>query len=170
MFRYFLYKIKKEIKPRKALLFFNTSFSSYKKRIYVLTKSGVKHGEGTSITQPFYFEFGKIELHENILINSGCTFLDNEKITIMRNSMIGPNVILSTVSHYVDPKSRHAGNITAPINIGYNVWIGAGCVICPGVSIGDNCVIAANSVVTEDVPDNSFYAGSPATLRKKLDD
>lgn len=168
MIRYYAYILKKKLTPEKARLFFNGSFLSYKKRIAVLKKAGVMLERGTTVISPFYFEHGKVELHENVLINSGCTFLDNEKITIMKNSMIGPNVIILTVSHYVNPKHRHEGNITAPITIGENVWLGAGCVICPGVNIGNNCVIAANSVVTSDVPGNTLYAGSPAILKKEL--
>lgn len=169
MVRYFLYLLNGKLKSGKCRVFFNTSYLSYKKRIIILKKSGMKIGGNTTITTPFYFEFGQIELHENVLINSGCTFLDNEKIIIMKNSMIGPGVTLSTVSHHADPRTRHKGNITAPIIIGENVWLGAGCVICPGVSIGKNSVIAANSVVISDVPDNVLYAGSPAVFKKVFD-
>lgn len=168
MLRYYLYLFAGKLNSGKYRLFFNTSFLSFKKRVAILKKSGMKVEKGATITTPFYFEFGQIELHENVLINSGCTFLDNEKIIVMKNAMIGPNVTISTVSHYVTPSERHAGNITAPITIGENVWLGAGCVICPGVTIGNNSVIAANSVVTSNVPDNVLFAGSPASLKKRL--
>lgn len=168
MIRYYFYLFKKKLKPFHSRLFFNTSYLSYKKRILILKKSILKIEANTTITPPFYFEFGNVELYENVMINSGCIFLDNKKITINKNSMIGPNVILSTASHNIEPCHRHTGNITAPIIIGENVWIGAGCVICPGVNIGKNSVIAANSVVTTNVPDNTFYAGSPAKLKRHL--
>jgi len=82
--------------------------------------------------------------------------------------MIGPNVTLTTVSHHTDPTLRHGANIIAPIKIGENVWIGAGVVVLPGITIGDNSVIAANSVVTTDVPANCLYAGTPAKFKKAL--
>lgn len=82
--------------------------------------------------------------------------------------MIGPNVTLTTVTHHTDPARRHENNILSPINIGKNVWIGSGSVILPGVSIGDNSIIAANSVVSDNVTANSLYAGSPAIFKKTL--
>lgn len=166
--KYHIYNLSKKISPRKARIFFNSSFISKKKKINILSKAGINLSPQASIVEPFYFEFGNIELVGDVLINANCVFLDNEKITILDNTMIGPNVTLSTVSHQVQPDLRHKENICAPIKIGRNVWIGAGSVILPGVSIGDNSVIAANSVVTQSIPENSLFAGSPAKLKRVL--
>lgn len=122
----------------------------------------------TSIVEPFYFEFGNVDISGDVLINTGCTFLDNEMITIKTGSMIGPNVTLTTVSHHTDPALRHGENILAPIDIGENVWIGAGAVVLPGVTIGDNSVIAANSVVKSDIPSNELWAGCPAVFKRSI--
>lgn len=162
------YFFKKKIKPEHARLLFNTSHLSKKRRNKILLKSGISLSEKTHITTPFYFEHGRINLIGDVFINANCTFLDTEKITINTGTMIGPNVTLSTVSHHIEPDKRHKKNLTAPIVIGKNVWICAGAVILPGVSIGDNSVIAANSVVKCNVPANTMYAGAPAIFKMKI--
>lgn len=168
MLRYYYYLLKKRVSPAKARLFFNTSNSSRRKKNKILSKTGVTTSSQTAIVAPFYFEFGNINFIGDVLINTGCNFLDNETITIRTGTMIGPNVTLTTVSHHTDPALRHGANIIAPIEIGENVWIGAGAVVLPGITIGDNSVIAANSVVTADVPANCLYAGTPAKFKKSL--
>lgn len=166
--KFHIYNLSKKINPRKARIFFNNSYISKSKKKKILSKAGIILSPQASIAEPFYFEFGNIEIIGNVLINANCVFLDNEQITIKNNTMIGPNVTISTVSHHVQPKLRHMENISAPINIGENVWIGAGSVILPGVHIGDNSVIAANSVVTQSIPENSLFAGSPAKLKREI--
>ncbi|MFB5744274.1 DapH/DapD/GlmU-related protein [Cedecea sp. P7760] len=168
MIRYYFYLLKKKLEPKKARLFFNTSYSSRRKKNKILSKAGIKIDNKSSIVAPFYFEFGNIHFSGEVLVNVGCNFLDNEMITIKTGTMIGPNVTLTTVSHHVEPALRHGVNILAPINIGENVWIGAGAVVLPGITIGDNSVIAANSVVTTNVPANSMYAGTPAIYKRDL--
>ncbi|EFM9924965.1 sugar O-acetyltransferase, partial [Escherichia coli] len=121
-----------------------------------------------TITAPFYFENGNIIIDKNVFINANCVFLDAKTIDIGCNSAIGPNVVLTTVTHPLTPSKRPKETICAPIKIGRNVWIGANTTVLPGVKIGDNSVIAANSVVNTDVPANTMYAGSPATLKKYL--
>jgi len=117
---------------------------------------------------PFFYEFGRIEIHDNVYINAGCVFLDNNNISIGCNTLIGPNVTLTTATHPVDPILRNTDIISSPIVIGDNVWIGAGVVVLPGVKIGHNSVIAANSVVKSDVPENVLFAGCPAVFKRKL--
>lgn len=168
LIRYYFYLLKKNIKPYYARLFFNTSFVSKNKRKKILSKCGLVISSQSNIVTPFYFEYGNITLIGNVFINANCSFLDNENITIQNGTMIGPNVTLTTVSHHTDPKLRHETNIVAPINIGENVWIGAGATILPGVRIGNNSVIAANSLVNSDVPANVLYAGTPAKLKKHI--
>ncbi|WP_241167201.1 DapH/DapD/GlmU-related protein [Serratia marcescens] len=168
MFNYIIAIFKRKINPEHARLIFNTSHLSKRRRNRSLLKSGVFLSKQTHITPPFYYEYGNINLIGDIFINANCTFLDDEIITINSGTMIGPNVTLSTVSHQTDPVKRHNKNITAPITIGKNVWICAGAVVLPGVSIGDNSVIGANSVVNCDVPANSLYAGTPAIFKKTI--
>ncbi|MEL5355062.1 DapH/DapD/GlmU-related protein [Serratia nevei] len=168
MLKYFTYLLRKKVKPCHARLFFNNSTSSKKKKHSIISKSGVKVSSEANIMTPFYYEYGNIEIIGDVFVNANCTFLDDEKIIINDGSMIGPNVTLSTVSHHVTPENRHDKNITAPITIGKNVWICAGAVILPGVTIGDNSVIGANSVVNCNVPENTLYAGTPAVFKKNL--
>lgn len=168
MIRYYFYVLRKKVNPSKVCLFFNTSNLDRKKKNKILSKAGIRTSAQTAIVAPLYFEFGNITLIGDVLINAGCNFLDNEMITIKTGTMIGPNVTLTTVSHHTEPALRHNVNILAPINIGENVWIGAGAVVLPGITIGDNSVIAANSVVTADVPANCLYAGTPAKFKKSL--
>ncbi|EBN0073378.1 acetyltransferase, partial [Salmonella enterica subsp. enterica serovar Virchow] len=104
----------------------------------------------------------------DVFINANCNFLDNALITIDDKTMIGPNVTICTVNHFASPEKRHEDNIIQPVKIGKNVWIGAGAVILPGVTVGDNSIIAANSVVNRNVPANSLYAGTPARFIKML--
>lgn len=168
MFKYFIYSLKNTITINKARLFFNNTSYSKKKKYKILSKSGVTISNKANVMTPFYYEHGNIELIGDVFINANCNFLDDEKITINDGSMIGPSVTLSTVSHHVDPKIRHDVNIIAPIIIGNNVWVCAGAVILPGVTIGDNSIIGANSVVNCDVPANCLYAGTPAVFKKTL--
>ncbi|MDJ6851374.1 hypothetical protein LED50_18355 [Salmonella enterica] len=86
-------------------------------------------------------------------INAGCVFLDHAQISIGNDTLTGPNVTLTTASHEVSPALRGSGVTQTPISIGHNVWLGAGVVVLPGVKIGNNSVIAANSVVRSDVPE-----------------
>lgn len=168
MIRYYYYLLKKRVSPAKARLFFNTSNSSRRKKNKILSKTGITISSQTAIVAPFYFEFGNINFIGDVLINTGCNFLDNEMVTIKTGTMIGPNVTLTTVSHHTDPALRHSKNILSPIEIGENVWIGAGAVVLPGITIGDNSIIAANSVVSTNVPANCLYAGTPAKFKKFL--
>lgn len=165
MIKYYFYLIKNKIAPKKARILFNTSSISRRKKNKILSKAGLMVSHQTAIVEPFYFEFGNVEISGDVLINTGCAFLDNEMITIKTGSMIGPNVTLTTVSHHTDPDLRHGENILAPIDIGENVWIGAGAVVLPGVTIGDNSVIAANSVVKSDIPSNELC---PAVFKRSI--
>ena len=125
--------------------------------------------EGFGLFPPFTTDCGKnIHLEKNVFINSGCRFQDQGGIYIGENSLIGHNVILATLNHNVDPYNR-ADLFPKPIHIGKRVWIGSGSIVLPGVSIGDNSIVGANSVVTKDVPPNTIYAGNPAKFIKNID-
>lgn len=117
---------------------------------------------------PFYTDCG-INLHigNNVFFNSGCRFQDQGGIYIDDNTMIGHNVVLATINHDLNPANRGT-NLPEPIHIGRNVWIGANATVLPGVTIGDNAVIAAGAVVTKDVPENTVVGGVPARVLRGL--
>lgn len=111
---------------------------------------------------PFYTDCGKnITVGKHVFINSGCRFQDQGGISIGDGTLIGHNVMLATLNHGIAPDERH-DLFPAPIHIGRNVWIGANATVLPGVTIGDNAVIAAGTVVTKDVPENVVVGGIPA--------
>lgn len=117
---------------------------------------------------PFYTDCGKnITIGKNVFINSGCHFQDQGGITIGDGSLIGHNAVLATLNHDFEPSKR--GDLhPAPIVIGNNVWLGANVTVLPGVTIGDNAVIAAGAVVTKDVKENVVAGGVPAKFIKDL--
>lgn len=131
-----------------------------------LTKQKVD--ETTWIVPPFYSDFGQfISMGKKVFINSGCMFMDRGGITLEDEVFIGPNVNLITENHAEQPKLRH--NVyTKPILIKRNAWIGAAAVILPGVTIGENAIVAAGAVVSKDVPDNAIVGGVPAKVIRQI--
>lgn len=120
------------------------------------------------ILPPFYVDFGRnIRVGKNFFMNSSCTFMDRGGITIGDDVFIAPKVCLTTINHDFNPYNRKA-TFTNPIVIKDRVWIGINATICPGVTIGENSVIAAGSVVTKDVPPNVIVGGNPAKILKRL--
>jgi acetyltransferase-like isoleucine patch superfamily enzyme len=116
----------------------------------------------TTIFIPFYTNFGRhIKIGENVFINHACTFLDMGGITIEDDVQIGPKVNLITENHPVDPLKRKRLDLKG-ILIKRNVWIGAGATILPGVTIGENSIVAAGAVVNKNVPENTIVGGVPA--------
>ena len=128
---------------------------------------GQELDEGFGLFPPFYTDCGRnIHLEKNVFINSGCHFQDQGGIFIGEGTFIGHNVILATLNHDMNPYTR-ADIHPKPIHIGKRVWIGSGAIVLPGVTIGDNSVIGAGSVVTKDVPADCVYGGNPAKFIKK---
>ena len=124
--------------------------------------------KSTTVFVPFYTNFGKhIKLGKNVFINHACTFLDLGGITIEDDVQIGPKVNLITENHPVDPTKRKHLDLKS-ILIKRNAWIGAAATILPGVTIGENSIVAAGAVVNKDVPDNSIVGGIPAKLIKAI--
>lgn len=122
----------------------------------------------TTIFIPFYTNFGKhIKLGKDVFINHACTFLDMGGITIEDDVQIGPKVNLITENHPLDPSQRKHLDLSS-ILIKRNAWIGAGATILPGVTIGENSIIAAGAVVHKDVPDNCIVGGVPAKVLKTI--
>lgn len=130
--------------------------------------TGSEVGESVRVFPPFYADFGKnIRFGKNVFINSACYFQDQGGITIEDEVHIGPHCTLATVNHGIAPDLR-ATMYPEPIVIGKNVWIGANVVVCPGITIGENSIIAAGAVVTKDVPDNVIAGGVPAKIIKTI--
>jgi len=130
---------------------------------------GSQLDESTIIFPPFYTNFGRfIQIGKNVFINHACSFLDMGGITIEDHVLIGPKVNLVTENHPLTPADRRA-LISKPILVKRNAWIGAAATILPGVTIGENAVVAAGAVVTTDVPDNTIVAGVPAKIIKSID-
>ena len=126
--------------------------------------------QSTRIFIPFCTNFGQhIKLGKNVFINHACSFLDLGGITIEDEVQIGPRVNLITENHPLDPGDRKSLDLGS-IRIRRNAWLGAACTILPGVTIGENSVVAAGAVVTKDVPDNTVVAGIPAKVIRKLDE
>jgi len=123
------------------------------------------------ICPPFRCDYaqGSITIGEHVFINYNCTFLDGGGIHIGHHTLIGPNCQLYTPQHPMDYRERREEKEYAyPITIGDDCWLGGGVIVCPGVTIGNRCIIAAGSVVTKDIPDDSLAAGNPAVVKKRL--
>lgn len=135
-------------------------------------------GEGVWIEAPFFCDYGEnISIGENTFVNTNCMFLDDNKIIIGKNGLIGPYVQIYTATHPVKASERivKKGNATGyltsarPVTVGDNVWIGGNTVIFPGVIIGNNVTIGAGSIVTTNIPDNVLAFGNPCKVIKNLE-
>jgi acetyltransferase-like isoleucine patch superfamily enzyme len=125
--------------------------------------------ESTTVFAPFHTNFGRfIRLGKNVFINHACTFLDLGGITIEDDVLIGPKVNLITENHPLNPSDRRA-LICKPIVIRRNAWIGAAATVLPGITIGENAVVAAGAVVSKDVPANTVVGGIPAKIIKSIE-
>lgn len=126
--------------------------------------------QSTTICPPFHCDHGTgIILGENVFMNYDCIMLDGGYIRIGKHTLIGPHCQFYTPLHPMDYVERREEKETAyPITIGEDCWLGGNVVVCPGVTIGNRCIIAAGSVVTKDIPDDSLAAGIPAVVKRSL--
>ena len=122
------------------------------------------------ITAPFYCDYGSnITIGNNFYTNHNCTILDGAKVTFGDNVFIAPNCVFSSAGHPIDSSQRAQGlEIALPITVGDNVWIGANVAVLPGVSIGNNTIIGAGSVVNKDIPEGVIAAGVPCKVIRKI--
>ena len=127
-------------------------------------------GEESEIRPPFYVDLGSnITIGARSFVNFGLTALDVAAITIGDDVLIGPHVQLLTPTHPIEPAPRRdKWEAAEPITIEDNVWIGGGAIVCPGVTIGENSVIGAGSVVTRDIPANVVAVGNPARVIRSI--
>ena len=126
--------------------------------------------QSTTICPPFHCDHGTgIILGENVFMNYDCIMLDGGYIRIGKHTLIGPHCQFYTPQHPMDYVERREEKETAyPITIGEDCWLGGNVVVCPGVTIGNRCIIAAGSAVTKDIPDDSLAAGVPAVVKRSL--
>lgn len=128
--------------------------------------TGVNVDSSFVMLPPFYTDFGKnIRVGKEVFINHCCEFMDRGGITLEDKVLIGPKVNLITINHPVEPGQRRS-TFCAPILIKRNAWIGVGASVMPGVTIGENSIVAANAVVTKNVAANTIVGGIPAQVIK----
>ena len=134
------------------------------KSISATVQGIVAHGDAVQpMTKP-------IVIGDGCYFNMGATLIDDWKITIGNHVMFGPNVTVCTTGHAISPKHRGDGMYSFPITIKDGVWLGANVVVMPGVTIGENSVIGAGSVVTKDIPDNVVAFGVPCKVYRKINE
>jgi len=142
-----------------------------REREAILREALGTYGEGLCIIPPVYANWGLKNVHvgKNVFFNFNVCFVDDADITFGDDCLVGPGCHLITAQHPVSPRLRkNQLQYNKPIHIGNNVWLGAGAMILPGVTIGDNSIIAAGSVVTRDVEANVIVAGSPARVLRRI--
>jgi maltose O-acetyltransferase len=150
--------------------FNNSAAEDHDSRIKLLQDHLGAFGEGSHIRPPFYVDYGSnIFIGTKVFANFGLVALDVGDIYIGDHVQIGPNVQLLTPTHPLDAEERKAGwEAQKAIRIEANVWLGGGCIVLPGVTIGENSVIGAGAVVTKDIPPDSLAVGNPAKVVRTL--
>ncbi|MDO5418377.1 MAG: sugar O-acetyltransferase [Lachnospiraceae bacterium] len=153
--------------------FNQTRPSEGEKRQALLKKMFAEIGENCYIEPPFHANFGGRHVHfgKNIYANFNLTMVDDTHIYVGDYTMIGPNVTIATAGHPILPSLRELGyQYNMPVRIGRNCWLGAGVVVVPGVTIGDNVVIGAGSIVTRDIPSDVVAVGNPCRVLRKINE
>ncbi len=144
--------------------------SDTKKQKELLKKILGSMKENPVITAPFYCDYGfNISIGKNFYTNYNVTILDGAKVTFGDNVFIAPNCVFSTAGHAIDSEQRSRGlEIALPITVGDNVWIGTNVSVLPGVTIGNNTIIGAGSVVNKNIPEGVIAAGNPCKVIRKI--
>ncbi|WP_096527722.1 sugar O-acetyltransferase [Candidatus Nitrosoglobus terrae] len=150
--------------------FNQTQYSESEERVQLIKKILNKTKNNFLIEQSFWCDYGyNIEIGENFYSNHNLVILDCAEVKFGDNVFIGPNCSFYTANHPINIKQRNAGlEYAQPITIGNNVWLGGNVTVLPGVTIGDNTVIGAGSVVTKDIPNNVIAVGNPCKILKEI--
>ena len=127
-------------------------------------------GDGAEVLAPFQCDYGyQIAVGARSFINYGCVILDAAEVAIGDDVQIGPSVQLVTALHPLDAAERRLGTETAaPVTIGSGAWLAAGVIVCPGVTVGEDTVVGAGSVVTRDLPPGHLCVGNPCRPLREL--
>lgn len=153
--------------------FNQTRPSEMDKRNVIMKEMMGDVGKDCYIEPPFHANWGGKHVHfgDGVYANFSLTCVDDTHIYVGSHTLFGPNVILATAGHPMMPELRkHGIQYNMPIHIGENCWLGAGVIVVPGVTIGDNVVIGASSVVTKDIPSNSVAMGTPCRVVRQIND
>lgn len=153
--------------------FNQTRPSQWELRCRLLREMFAEIGDMCYIEPPLHSNFGGHHVHfgDYIYANYNLTLVDDTHIYVGDGTMFGPNVTLATAGHPIDPQLRGKGlQYNMPIRIGRNCWLGAGVIVMPGVTVGDNTVIGAGSIVTKDIPSNVVAVGNPCKVLRPASD
>lgn len=163
---------KEQIKCLDRLYDFNaTRPTELEKRSEMLKEMFAEVGKDCYIEPPLHSNWGGNHIHlgNNVYFNFNATLVDDTHIYIGDCTMLGPNVVIATAGHPILPELREkALQYNLPVHIGKNCWLGAGVIVLPGVTIGDNTVIGAGSVVTKDIPANVVAVGNPCKVLREI--
>ncbi len=163
-----------QIKRLDKLYDFNmTRPTELDKREKMLKEMFAEIGEGCYIEPPFHANHAGAHVHfgKNIYANFNLTMVDDTHIYVGDYTMFGPNVTVATAGHPILPELREKiYQYNAPVHIGRNCWLGAGVIVLPGITIGDNTVVGAGSVVTKDLPSNVIAVGNPCRVLREIND
>lgn len=160
---------KTALKTQDILQKLNSSAATQKEIREVIGKIiGHKIDDSVEIRLPIRSDYGaNLKIGKGVFINSGVMFTDLGGIELADNVLVGPNATIISVNHPLDPQKRHTVEMK-PVFIDENAWLGANSTILPGVTVGQNAVVAAGAVVTKDVPANTVVAGVPAKVIKRI--
>lgn len=151
--------------------YMNNNYHNNEETLSILSKiTGTEIDSNVNINLPLYTDFGRhLSIGKFVFINSNVMFTDLGGITLEDHVLIGPFAKLLTVDHPIQPSQRK-GLIVKPITIKRNAWIGASATILPGVTVGENAIVGANSLVSKDVPANTVVVGSPAQVVRQIEE
>lgn len=166
--------VKEQLQCLDKLYEFNmTRPTEMDKREKLLKEMFAEIGEDCYIEPPFHSNFGGQHVHfgNSVYANFNLTMVDDTHIYVGDHTMFGPNVVIATAGHPIVPELRElAYQYNASVHIGRNCWLGAGVIVLPGITIGDNSVIGAGSVVTKDIPANVVAVGNPCRVLREINE
>lgn len=166
--------MEEQLKCLEKLYDFNkTRPTEQKKRDEMLHEMFAEIGEDCYIEPPLHSNWGGKHVHfgKNVYANFNLTLVDDTHIYVGDYTMLAPNVVLASAGHPILPSLREkAYQYNMPVRIGKNCWLGAGVMVLPGVTVGDNTVIGAGSVVTKDIPSNVVAVGNPCRVLRKINE